>query len=901
MKRNHFTAQTPEQPRIDWHALTIGESAARLGVDPTAGLDPEEVVQRRLRHGPNAIREAPPRHWSKMLLAQFTDFMILVLLAAAVLAGVTGDVEDVVVILAIVILNAAIGFVQEYRAEAAIHALRRMAAPHATVRRGRRVLNVPGADVVPGDVVLLESGSVVPADLRLMETAELALQEAALTGESHAVEKRPPALGDTGLAIGDRRNMAYKGTVVARGRGLGLCIATGMETELGRIARMLSEAEASLTPLQLRLKAFGQRLSLIVLAICAVMFLAGLLRGEEMVLMLLTSISLAVAAIPEALPAVVTISLALGARKMVAKSALMRRLPAVETLGSVTYVCSDKTGTLTQNRMQVRTWYVDGQDLAAPPAELGDTWKRLRDALAVSNDVESGPEGLVGDPTEIALCEAAATLGLEKSDGLGRLPRKAEMPFDSERQRMITVHAQRNTGTLVSYVKGAPERVLELCEMPEPARAAAASAADRMAVAGRRVLAFGMKEVGSADLPREELETGLRFLGLAGLEDPPRPEAPDAVRACREAGITPVMITGDHPATARSIAIEVGLMPESGRMITGRELDGISDAQLDAALGRPVAFARVSPEHKIRIVDALKRRGEFVAMTGDGVNDAPALKRADIGIAMGKSGTDVAREASDMVLLDDNFATIVHAVEEGRRMYDNVRKFVRFAMSGNSAEILTIFLAPFLGMPLPLLPLHILWVNLVTDGLPGLALAIEPAERGVMRRPPRAPGENLFVGGLWQHILWVGALISGMSLLGQAWDLGESSRGWQTLVFTTLVFCQLFHVLAIRSERDSLLTQGLLSNAPMLWIVVGSVIVQLLVVYTPSGNRWFNTQPLSAGELAWAFGAAFVVLVAVEFEKALIRRGRLYGLPASRATADGPGLVTRPQASRGRE
>ncbi|KPJ80542.1 MAG: ATPase [Gammaproteobacteria bacterium SG8_30] len=881
MKRKESSHAPNARPTTAWHTLAVEEVCAQLGVELGSGLDDAEVVARRERYGPNAIREAPPRHWSKMLLAQFKDFMILVLLAAAVLAGLTGDVEDVVVILAIVILNAVIGFVQEYRAEAAIHALRRMAAPHATVRRGRRVLSVPGSEVVPGDVVILESGSVVPADLRLVETAELALQEAALTGESHAVEKRPDALPDPGLPIGDRRDMAFKGTVVARGRGVGLCVATGMETELGRIARLLSVAEASMTPLQLRLKTFGQRLSLIVLAICLLVFGAGILRGEDLVLMLLTSISLAVAAIPEALPAVVTISLALGARKMVAKNALMRRLPAVETLGSVTYVCSDKTGTLTQNRMQVRAWYVDGQDLAAPPERLGGAWQDLRDALAVSNDVESGPEGWVGDPTEIALCEAAAALGLDKSKAVERLPRRAEIPFDSDRQRMITVHATAEPGRFVAFVKGAPEVVLGLCDMPGAERDAAARAAESMAVAGRRVLAFGAKDVARADLPQDHLESGLRFLGLGGLEDPPRPEAPESVRACREAGITPVMITGDHPATARSIALEVGLMPETGRMITGRELDETSDRQLEAALGRPVAFARVSPEHKIRIVDALKRRGEFVAMTGDGVNDAPALKRADIGIAMGKSGTDVAREASDMVLLDDNFATIVHAVEEGRRMYDNVRKFVKYTMTSNSAEILTILLAPFLGLPLPLLPIHILWINLVTDGLPGLALAIEPAERGVMRRPPRAPDESIFHGGMWQHMVWVGGLMAGLALLSLAWDVGVDDSSWQTLVFTVLVIAQLMHVMVIRSERESLFTIGIWSNAPLAWVVAGSVALQLAIVYTPIGNRWFNTHPLSAGELAVAFGAAAVILLAVETEKALVRRGRLYGLSPS--------------------
>jgi Ca2+-transporting ATPase len=870
----------PEVPPA-WHTLEPPRVVDLLRTDLRSGLGQHEADERLRRYGANAIREAPPRHWLVLLLGQFRDFMILVLLAAAVLAGLTGDLGDVVVILAIVLLNAVIGFVQEYRAEAAVHALRRMSAPSANVRRDGRVLTTSADRLVPGDVVLLEAGAIVPADLRLVEAAALAVQESALTGESHAVDKTLAALADPGLPIGDRVNMAFKGTIVARGRGVGVCVATGMSTELGRIAMLLSAADGGLTPLQRRLARFGQRLSLAVIAICALVFAAGLLRGEHTLLMLLTAISLAVAAVPEALPAVVTISLALGARKMVARQVLMRSLPAVETLGSVTYVCSDKTGTLTQNRMQVRAWHVGAGGAKEPPRDLDAEWLALRDALAVSNDVEDGPGGPVGDPTELALCEAAVMLGLDKARAAARLPRIAELPFDPVRQRMVTVHAAGGTGRAHCFVKGAPEAVLPLCTLEPAQREAAEQAAERMAQAGRRVIALASRDLPDAQAPPGEWESSLGLLGLIGLEDPPRPEARDSVVTCREAGITPVMITGDHPATARSIAAELGLLPEKGLVVTGRELDRMDDAGLDRVFGGPVAFARVSPEHKIRIVDALKRRGEFVAMTGDGVNDAPALKRADIGVAMGLSGTDVAREASDMVLLDDNFATILHAVEEGRRMYDNVRKFVRFAMSGNSAEILTILLAPFLGLPLPLLPIHILWINLVTDGLPGLALAIEPAERGVMRRPPRPPDESIFAGGMWQHIVWMGGLMAALVLLNLAWDFGHDDSAWQTTVFTTLVFAQLAHVLAIRSERESLFSLGLGSNAPLAWVVAGSVAVQLLVVYTPYGQQWFSTRPLTSAELALAFGAAFLVFAAVEVEKWLVRRGWLYGLPAS--------------------
>jgi Ca2+-transporting ATPase len=569
---------------------------------------------------------------------------------------------------------------------------------------------------------------------------------------------------------------------------------------------------------------------------------------------------------------------------MVRRHALVRHLPAVETLGSVTYACTDKTGTLTENRMRVRTWFVEGVERTTPPDRLEGDWLRLREALAVSNDVESGAGGLVGDPTEVALVEAATALGLIKAQAVTRLPRSGELSFDASRQRMTTVHLEDGGST--AFVKGAPEAVLPLCALDADAAESVAAAARRMAEDGRRVLAIAMRRFEGRAADAAEAESGLRLLGLAGLEDPPRPEAAAAVRSCREAGIVPVMITGDHPATARRIAREVGLLPEGGRVLTGADVESLDVPALAAVLGQPVAFARVSPQHKIRIVDALKSRGEFVAMTGDGVNDAPALRRADIGVAMGRGGTDVAREAADMVLLDDNFATLVAAIEEGRRIYDNVRKFVKFTMTSNTAEVLTLLLAPFLGMPLPLLPIHILWINLVTDGLPGLALTVEPAERDVMRRPPRPPAETLFGRGLWQHMAGVGGLMTAMTLLALAWALGEGSDGWQTLVFTVLVFAQLMHVVAIRSERDSLLRRGLLTNRPLAAVVIVSVLVQLVIVYTPQGNAWFHTVPLGAAELGIACAAALTTLLAVETEKLLARRGWLYPGAASRAAAE---------------
>jgi Ca2+-transporting ATPase len=825
------------------------------------------VSARRQRHGPNRLPEAPPRPAWRRLLDQFSDFMILVLLAAAVMSGLVGDLADTLVILIIVVLNAAIGFWQEWRADQALQALQKMAAPHATVRRtGGQVQLVETEHLVPGDVVLLEAGNLVPADLRLHAVAQLRVDESALTGESVTVEKMQAALPAGDRPLGDRLNMAFKGTLVTHGRAEGLVVATGAETELGRVATLLGDAETRATPLQRRLAAFGKRLSIVVLAICAVIFAIGVLRGEPLLLMALTAISLAVAAIPEALPAVVTVLLALGARRLVAVNALVRRLPSVETLGSVTVICSDKTGTLTLNRMQLhehRAWGVPDDAL----------WT----AAVLCNDAVTGPQGWVGDPTETALLQAAQDAGLDVAALQQQNPRRHEWPFDADRKRMSTLHTQGDGWR--AYVKGAPEAVLPRCsggaELDE-----ALATAQAWAAQGMRVLAVAQREGRDevVAVPADAFEQGLTLLGLVGLIDPPRPEARAAVAECLAAGVRPVMITGDHPATALAIARDLGIASDGeAAVLTGTELARLDAPALEAAVLRVSVYARMDPAQKIRIVQALQAQGQFVAMTGDGVNDAPALRSADIGVAMGRGGTDVAREAASLVLLDDNFATIVGAVREGRRIFDNIRKFIRYALTGNSGEIWVLFLAPLLGLPIPLMPIHILWVNLVTDGLPGLALATEPAERGVMQRPPRPPGESVFAHGLWQHALWVGLLIGGLCLGVQAWAL--SSHGddaarthWQTMVFTVLTLAQMAHLLAIRSERDSLFTQGLASNAPLLGAVALTLVLQLATIYVPWLQPIFHTQPLSAGELALCFGLAAVVFVAVEIEKLWRRR-----------------------------
>ncbi|HMM53763.1 MAG TPA: cation-translocating P-type ATPase [Candidatus Desulfobacillus sp.] len=864
-----------------WHALDAGAALERLGSAPP-GLTAAEAAARLARHGPNALPEAATRSRARMLADQFADFMILVLLAAAVVSGLVGEPADTAAIIVIVLLNAAIGFVQEWRAERAMAALRQMAAPQARVRRDGAVMSLPAEDLVPGDIVLLEAGNIVPADLRLIEAAQLRIAEAALTGESQPADKQVEALAAARLPLGDRANMAWKGTLVASGRGSGVVAATGPESELGRIARLLAGTGEAKTPLQKRLAAFGARIAWAVLALCAVLFAAGLARGEAPALMFLTAVSLAVAAIPEALPAVAAIALALGAAKMARQHALVRRLPAVETLGSVTVICSDKTGTLTLNRMRAEAFWSGGEDPRQAPGPA------LLRAMALVNDAfRAADGGLQGDPTEVALLEAALAGGVDLPVLRRRSARIDEFPFDAARKRMATVH-RLDDGFLVC-VKGAPEAVLPLCRRQAGAAGADAFAieaalaqAERLAAQGLRVLAFAERRGETAPADAAAAESALDFLGLAGLMDPPREEAAAAVAECRAAGIVPVMITGDHPATARAIARRLGIIDGGGDVLAGDELAALDAAGFAAAVENVRVYARVDPEQKIRIIRALQAAGEFVAMTGDGVNDAPALRQADIGVAMGRGGTDVAREAADMVLLDDNFATIVHAVREGRRIYDNIRKFIGYVMSCNVGEICTLFLAPFLGLPLPLAPIHILWINLVTDGLPGLALATERAEPAVMRRPPQPPAESLFAGGMWQRIVWVGLLMGALCLGLQAWSIHVGDAHWQTMVFTVLCLSQLGNALAARSERESVFSLGFGSNPFLLLTVLGSLGLQLATIYLPAANDVFKTQPLDWDELALCLAVSSLVFFAVEAEKWAVRRGwlrRAAGLP----------------------
>lgn len=847
-----------EPARPPWHCQTVDAVLDRLGTDPAQGLEHDEAARRLSRYGPNRLAEARARGPWRMLAAQFADLMIVLLIGAALIAVWVGETADAVVILAILVANAAIGFAQEYRAERAMLALRVLAAPQARVRRAGQPMTIPAEDLVPGDVVLIEAGDGIPADLRLIDTVGLQLAEAALTGESVPILKTAAVVDDPAAALGDRDNMAFKGTLAVAGRASGVVVATGAETELGHIAGLLAHAEGVRTPLQRRLAQLSVRLAFAVVAICAVVFLFGMLRGEPPLQMFLTALALAVAAVPEAMPAVVAITLALGARRMAAERALIRHLPAVETLGSVTFICSDKTGTLTENRMRV----VDHQAVAGE--------RELFSALALNSDATETS----GDPTEIALIEAAGQLGIDVATLRRERARLAELPFDSARRRMLTLH--RAHDTLVAYTKGAPEAVFPLCQAFDEDWQRQAEA---MARSGLRVLAVASKSLEA--IPRElaDAEKNMTLVGLVGLLDPERPEARGAVAQCLHAGIRPVMITGDHPATAAAIARNLGILVPAGRVLTGVELARLEPRELEAIVTDVAVYARVDPEQKIRIVRALQARGECVAMTGDGVNDAPALKQADIGIAMGKGGTEVAREAADMVLLDDHFATIVSAVREGRRIYDNIRRFVRYVLACNAGEVWTIFLAPFFALPVPLLPIHILWVNLVTDGLPGLALAAEPAERRVMQRPPHAPDASLFAQGMGVQIIWSGLLIAASCLLAQSWCLSTGGP-WQSMVFTVLTFSQLGNALVMRSEHETLLARGLRGN-PLLWLsIAGTLIVHVAILYLPALNAIFHTEPLSAREGLIALMLSALAPAAIELDKLRSRRRR-------RSRADG--------------
>jgi Ca2+-transporting ATPase len=884
--------------------LQGADVASALDADPTGGLTSGEAERRLVECGPNELVERPPKAPWRMLLEQFANTMIVVLIVAAGVTLAIGDLKDTVVILTIVVLNAVIGFVQEYRADRAMIALKGMTAPSARVTRDAVTRVITAREVVPGDILILEAGDVLPADARLLAAPNLRISEAPLTGESIPVEKTIESLApEAGELVADRTNMAFKGTSVVYGRGRAVVTATGMATAIGEIAGLLQAHQAPRTPLQRRLAGLGRRLAVASLVVCAVVFIVGVARGESASLMFLTAVSLAVAAIPEGLPAVVTISLALGAQRMARDRAIVRKLPAVETLGSVTVVCTDKTGTLTQGRMQVEhawTFEVEvevtgsgyepqGELIAngspiSPVAIPGlrsalTTAALCSDAALLPPSSTGDPWNVAGDPTEGALLALAAKAGFDRRALETEFPRVGEVPFEATAKRMTTLH-ETTEGDVLVATKGAPEAVLAVTATAAgQGGSRPISDADRERIRavvegysrrGYRVLALAGRRLPSLPGHSADAETDLEFFGLAAMADPLRRESVAAVADCRAAGILPVMITGDHPATAGAIAAKVGFM-DDGRILTGDQLSKDGPELLAGEVADITVYARTAPEQKLDIVEAWKSRGDIVAMTGDGVNDAPALRRADIGVAMGATGTEVAKEAADMVIADDNFATIVTAVQEGRRIYDNIRRFVRYMLTANSGEIWVMLIGPFLGLPLPLLPLQILWINLVTDGLPALALGAEPAERDVMRRPPRPPSESIFAHGVWQHVLLVGLLMAAIPLTLGVW--GEATgRPWQTMVFTSLACLQLGHTMAVRSETESLFTQGLRSNPFLLAAAGATLLVQLGVIYWPPTQDLLHITALAPQDLAVVLVVSTGVFWAVELEKLVRRR-----------------------------
>lgn len=825
------------------------------------GISSQDASARIQQFGKNKLVDKHKKSAFSLFIQQFKDFMILILIAAAVISGFAGDTTDTVIILIIVLLNACIGFVQEYRAEKAMEALNKLAVTYANVLRDGIVVQVLSEDLVPGDLVLLEAGMVVPADMRIIESFALRVEEASLTGESLAVDKSTVALVDDETPLGDRINMLYKGTLISAGRGKAIVVATGMDTELGKIAHMLQLKEVA-TPLQQRMTAFGKKLSYIILFICLVLFVSGWLRGEDPATLLLLSISLAVAAIPEALPALITIALSRGASRLSNQQVLIRKLPAVETLGSVSFICTDKTGTLTLNKMKV----VDDKEILR--ASFESNISLFQAAQLLNQDVSwSEQEGMKGEATELALVQhvSAEYTQVWFDKFLQTYPRVSEIPFDSDRKCMTTVHAVQDRFLVIT--KGADESVAALLHNAEE-RSLLKELALNWAKEGKRVITYAYKWLDKTEVNQTDLESQLHLLGLVALMDPPRPEVKEAIAHCKRAGITPVMITGDHPATAAAIATEIGLLTEGGIVMTGKELTNMDSEAYLNQVERTVVYARVSPEQKLQIVQSLQNKGHYVAMTGDGVNDAPSLKASNIGVAMGINGTDVSKEAAHMVLLDDAFTSILHAVKEGRRIFDNIRKFVKYIMTCNGAEIWTIAIAPLLGLPMPLLPIHILWINLVTDGLPALALANERAEKNVMQRPPRPASQSIFADGIGYHIIWVGILMAAVTLFTQYFHYSKDSNlPWQTMVFTVLSLSQLAHVMAIRSDRRFLIQQGLFSNTSLFIIVMLTFGLQMMVIYVPFFNTIFKTQPLTMEQLIFCIGMAMVVFHAVEAEK----------------------------------
>lgn len=871
---------------MNWHIMSSGEAAEALNTSIDKGLSAQEAQSRFEQYGPNELVGEQKRGIWQMLFDQFKDFMIIVLFVAALVSAVLGEWIDSLVIVTVVVLNAILGVVQESRAEQALAALKKMAAPNAKVIRDGKMQIIPAAQLVRGDVVVLEFGDFVPADMRLIEAVNLKIEESSLTGESVPVEKNTKTLENDNASIGDRVNMAYMTSAVTYGRGKGIVVATGMDTEVGKVAQMIEQEDVQ-TPLQKRLEQLGKELAVAAVGICIAIFVIGIIYGRPWLDMFMTAVSLAVAAIPEGLPAIVTIVLAIGVQRMARRNAIIRRLPAVETLGAATVICSDKTGTLTQNRMTVQQIYIAGSTydlnsdlpMDSKKAPLSLMLKVSLLCNDANEDIDKG--GAIGDPTETALLELGIKLGLHKAELEAGMPRVDEVPFDSERKLMTTVHACE--GRYFVLTKGALDELLKRCSMihddsgirkiTQTDIKTITAANEKMAAQALRVLGMAYKEIGSLDYTdkQRELESELIFLGMVGMIDPPRPEAKEAVQVCRMAGIKPVMITGDHKLTAVAIAKELGILTNPDEAISGAELDEMSDEEMQQKVQQYSVYARVSPEHKVKIVKAWQQRGDIVAMTGDGVNDAPALKRADIGAAMGKAGTDVAKGAADMVLTDDNFATVVAAVEEGRIIYSNIIKSIHFLLSCNIGEIFALFIATILNWFQPLMPVHILWINLVTDSLPAIALSLERGERDIMQRPPRDPKENIMSWPMLINVLWQGAVISIAALVAfRIGSLVDHATG-MTMAFLVLGLSQLMHSINMRSREKSILSMKWSDNPLMIPMLSLSALMQLIVVLFPFIRGIFKLTSLDAMHWFYTIVLALLPIAAVELWKLMIR------------------------------
>ncbi|TAH62875.1 MAG: calcium-translocating P-type ATPase, PMCA-type [Gottschalkiaceae bacterium] len=867
-----------------WYKKNLEELMNELNVQTKIGLDSEEVLKRRNEYGDNSIKTAGKKSVVLMFFNQFKDFMVIILILASLISGFLGEISDTIIILLVVLLNAILGVIQENKAEKSLEALKNLSTPNAKVIREGNILEIKSIDVVPGDVVIIEAGDFVPADGVIIESASLMIEESALTGESVPVEKNTNTLEGDNIPLGDRKNFAYTSSLVTNGRGKFIATGTGMNTEIGKIAQMIQSQEDTKTPLQVKLDELGKLLGIGAIVVCGIIFFIGFLQNRPVLDMFMTSVSLAVAAIPEGLPAIVTIVLSIGVQNMIDNNAIIRKLPAVETLGTASVICSDKTGTLTQNKMTVTKLYtydklidIDQANMENP-TELTAIMTGLlcNDA---SLDSDKGEKKAIGDPTEVALIVAAERFGLLRKQQESYYERVEELPFDSERKLMTTINTFNN-GYRV-FTKGALDVLIGRCnkimigkdevELTEDIIEKIKGTNEELSSKALRVLALAYKDIPSIpdNLNSETLEKDLVFVGMQGMIDPPREEAKLAVQKSKEAGIRPIMITGDHKITAMAIAKELGILEEGQEAIEGIALEKLTDEELYNSIEKYSVYARVSPEHKVRIVEGWQKKGKIVAMTGDGVNDAPALKRADIGCAMGITGTDVSKEAADMVLTDDNFATIVAAVEEGRTIFDNIKKSIHFLLSCNIGEVVALFISIVLKLPIPLLPIHILWINLITDSLPALALGVDPAEKDIMKRKPRNPKKSIFSDGLGLMLAVEGTIIGILTLAAFNIGSNESLTIGRTMAFTTLSLSQLVHTFNTRSIDKSIFKIGFTTNKKLLGAILISLLLMLGIIFIPALREIFKLGFLSPLQWGIVLGLSLIILVAVELIKAL--------------------------------